>query len=140
MTRTTHLDIVSAEHEIFSGLVEMVVATGELGEIGVTAGHAPLLTVLKPGEVRLTLPGGHQEIYYVQGGMLEVQPNNVTILADVAERAEHLDEAAALAAKAQAEAAMAGKGGEMDYSVATAELARAVAQIRAIQKVRKMVK
>ncbi|KTD42823.1 F0F1 ATP synthase subunit epsilon [Legionella parisiensis] len=140
MTRTTHLDIVSAEHEIYSGLVEMVVATGELGEIGVTAGHAPLLTVLKPGEVRLTLPGGQQEIYYVQGGMLEVQPNNVTILADVAERAEHLDEAAALAAKAQAEAAMAGKGSEMDYSVATAELARAVAQIRAIQKVRKMVK
>ncbi len=140
MTRTTHLDIVSAEHEIFSGLVEMVVASGELGEIGITAGHAPLLTILKPGEVRLTLPGGHQEIYYVQGGMLEIQPNSVTILADVAERADHLDEAAVLAAKAQAEAAMAGKGGEMDYSVATAELARAVAQIRAIQKVRKIIK
>lgn len=140
MTRTTHLDIVSAETEIFSGSVEMVVASGELGEIGVTAGHAPLLTVLKPGEVRITLPGGQQEIYYVQGGMLEVQPNNVSILADVAERAEHLDEAAALAAKAQAEAAMAGKGGEMDYSVAAAELARAVAQIRAIQKVRKTIK
>lgn len=140
MTRTTHLDIVSAEHEIFSGLVEMVVASGELGEIGITAGHAPLLTILKPGEVRLTLPGGHQEIYYVQGGMLEIQPNSVTILADVAERADHLDEAAVLAAKAQAEAAMAGKGEEMDYSVAAAELARAVAQIRAIQKVRKIIK
>lgn len=140
MTRTTHLDIVSAEHEIFSGLVEMVVATGELGEIGITAGHAPLLTVLKPGEVRLTLPGGKQEIYYVQGGMLEIQPNFVTILADAAERADHLDEAAALAAKAHAEAAMTGKGADMDYSVAAAELARAVAQIRAIQKVRKIVK
>ncbi|KTC91467.1 F0F1 ATP synthase subunit epsilon [Fluoribacter dumoffii] len=140
MTRTTHLDIVSAEHEIFSGLVEMVVATGELGEVGITAGHAPLLTVLKPGEVRVTLAGGQQEIYYVQGGMLEVQPNNVTVLADVIERAEHLDESAALAAKAQAEAAMTGKGAEMDYSVAAAELARAVAQIRAIQKVRKAIK
>ena len=138
MTITTHLDIVSAEHEIFSGLVEMVVATGELGEVGIAAGHAPLLTVLKPGEVRLTLPGGHQEVYYVQGGMLEVQPNNVTILADLVERADHLDETAALAAKAQAEAAMANKESEMDYSLAATELARAVAQIRAIQKVRKM--
>jgi F-type H+-transporting ATPase subunit epsilon len=140
MTITTHLDIVSAEHEIFSGLVEMVVATGELGEIGIAAGHAPLLTVLKPGEVRLTLPGGQQEIYYVQGGMLETQPNCVTILADVAERADHLDESAVLAAKANAESAMANKSSEVDYSVAAAELARSVAQIRAIQKVRKIIK
>ncbi len=140
MTITTHLDIVSAEHEIFSGLAEMIVATGELGEIGITAGHAPLLTVLKPGEVRVTLPGGAQEIYYVQGGMLEVQPRCVTVLADVAERAEHLDEAAALAAKARAEEAIANKNADIDYSVATAELARAVAQIRAIQKVRKNIK
>lgn len=140
MTITTHLDIVSAEHEIFSGLVELVVATGELGEIGIAAGHAPLLTVLKPGEVRLTLPGGHQDIYYVQGGMLEVQPSCVTILADIVERADHLDEAAALSAKAHAEAAMANKGADMDYSVAAVELARAVAQIRAIQKVRKKIK
>ena len=139
MAITTHLDIVSAEHEIFSGLVEMVVATGELGEIGITPGHAPLLTVLKPGEIRLTLPGGNQDIYYVQGGMLEVQPYCVTVLADVVERAEHLDEAAALAAKAHAEAAMANKG-DIDYSVAAVELARAVAQIRAIQKVRKIIK
>lgn len=90
--------------------------------------------------MRLTLPGGNQQIYYVQGGMLEIQPNYVTVLADEVERADHLDEAAALAAKAQAEAAMANKGGDMDYSVAAAELARAVAQIRAIQKVRKLVK
>ena len=137
MSRTTHLDIVSAEGEIFSGVVEMVVATGELGEVGITAGHAPLLTVLKPGEVRVTLLGNHQEIFYVQGGMLEVQPHCVSILADVALRAEHLDEAAALAAKAEAEKAMANKNTDMDYSLAAVELARAVAQIRAIQKVRK---
>lgn len=140
MTITTHLDIVSAERQIFSGLVEMVVATGELGEIGIAPGHAPLLTLLKPGEVRVTLPGGGQEIYYVQGGMLEVQPHCITVLSDVAERAEQLDEAAALAAKANAEAAMANKSGDMDYSVAAIELARAVAQIRAIQKTRKSIK
>lgn len=139
MTITTHLDIVSAEHQIFSGLVEMVVATGEYGEVGITPGHAPLLTALKPGEIRLTLPGGEQDIYYVQGGMLEVQPNCVTVLADVVERADHLDEAAALAAKAKAEADMLNKG-DVDYSVAAAELARAVAQIRAIQKIRKSTK
>lgn len=140
MTITTHLDIVSAERQIFSGLVEMVVATGELGEIGIVPGHAPLLTVLKPGEVRITLPGGEQEIYYVQGGMLEVQPRSISVLADVVERADHLDEAAALAAKAQAEAAMLNRNSEMDYSLAATELARAVAQIRAIQKVRKHIK
>lgn len=139
MAITTHLDIVSAECEIFSGLVEMVVATGELGEVGITPGHAPLLTVLKPGEIRLTLPGGSHEIYYVQGGMLEVQPHCVTVLADVVERADHLDEAAALAAKAHAEATIASKGGDIDYSVAAVELARAVAQIRAIQKARKTI-
>ncbi len=140
MAITTHLDIVSAEHEIFSGLVEMVVATAELGEVGITPGHAPLLTLLKPGEIRVTLPGGEQDIYYVQGGMLEVQPNCVTILAAVVERADHLDEAAAMAAKAHAEAALSDKGADIDYSVAAVELARAVAQIRAIQKVRKIAK
>lgn len=140
MTITTHLDIVSAERQIFSGLVEMVVATGELGEIGLTPGHAPLITVLKPGEIRVTLPGGEQDIYYVQGGMLEVQPHCISVLADVVERAEHLDEAAALAAKANAEAAMINKGAQMDYSVAAIELARAAAQIRAIHKIRKTIK
>lgn len=140
MARTTHLDIVSAEQEIFSGIVEMVVATGQLGEIGITPGHAPLLTVLRPGEVRITHPGGQEEIFYVQGGMLEVQPHCVSVMADVVERVEHLDEEAALAAKASAEAAMANKSGEIDYSVAAAELARAVAQIRAIKKARKHLK
>ena len=140
MAITTHLDIVSAEQEIFSGVVEMVVASGELGEIGVAPGHAPLLTVLKPGEIRVTLPGGGQEIYYVSGGMLEVQPYYVTVLADAVERAEDLDEAAALAAKARAEEAIAKKGTELDYSMAATELARAVAQIRALQKARKKMK
>lgn len=137
MAITTHLDIVSAEQEIFSGVVEMVVATGELGEMGITPGHAPLLTFLKPGEIRVTLQGGEQIVYYVSGGMLEVQPYYVTVLADAAERADALDEAAALAAKSRAEEAIANKGADMDYTVAATELARAVAQIRAIKKVRK---
>ena len=137
MAITTHLDIVSAEKEIFSGVVEMVVATGELGEIGITPGHAPLLTVLKPGEIRVTLQGSAQEVYYVSGGMLEVQPYYVTVLADAVERADNLDEAAALAAKARAEEMIANKDAELDYTVAAAELARAVAQLRAIQKLRK---
>lgn len=137
MPITTHLDIVSAEQEMFSGLAEMVVVTGALGEIGISPGHAPLLTVLKPGEVRVTKQGGQEEIYYISGGMLEVQPFTVTVLADTVERADSLDEAAALAAKARAEAAIASKDTEMDYTVAATELARAVAQIRAIQKARK---
>ncbi|KTC94617.1 F0F1 ATP synthase subunit epsilon [Legionella erythra] len=140
MAITTHLDIVSAEREIYSGVVEMVVATGELGEIGITPGHAPLLTILKPGEIRVTLPGGQQEIYYVSGGMLEVQPHCVTVLADTVERADSLDEAAALAAKTRAEEEIANKNADLDYSRAAAELARAVAQIRAIQKIRKNLK
>lgn len=140
MAITTHLDIVSAESEIFSGIVEMVVASGELGEIGITPGHAPLLTVLKPGEIRVTLPGGKLDVYYVSGGMLEVQPYYVTVLADTVERAENLDEAAAIAAKTRAEQAIANKDADIDYTVATAELARAVAQIRAIEKLRKTLK
>ena len=137
MPITTHLDIVSAEKEIFSGVVEMVTATAELGELGIKPGHAPLLTVLKPGEIRVTLPGGIEDIYYVSGGMLEVQPYIVTVLADSVERADNLDEAAALAAKARAEEAIANKDSDVDYSLAVAELARAVAQIRAIQKLKK---
>lgn len=140
MPITTHLDIVSAEQEIFSGVVEMVVATAELGEVGIVPGHAPMLAMLKPGEVRVKHPGGAEAIYYISGGMLEVQPYTVTVLADAAERADSLDEAAAMAAKARAEKAIANKSTDLDYSVATAELARAVAQIRAIQKVRKKIK
>ncbi|MDF1645669.1 MAG: F0F1 ATP synthase subunit epsilon [Legionellaceae bacterium] len=140
MASTTHLDIVSAERAIFSGPVEMVVATGELGELGIVPGHAPLLTVLKPGEIRVTQMGGTEDIYYVSGGILEVQPNCVSVLADAVERADCLDEAVAIAAKARAEEAMADREAEIDYSVASMELARAIAQIRAIQKVRKQLK
>ena len=140
MAITMHLDIVSAEQEIFSGVVELVVATGELGEVGITPGHAPLLTILKPGEIRVTLQNGQQEIYYVSGGMLEVQPYYTTVLADAVVRADELDEAAAIAAKARAEEAIASKHTDVDYSIAAAELARAVAQIRAIQKARKRFK
>ena len=139
MSRTTHLDIVSAEREIFSGLIEMVVATGELGELGIVPGHAPLLTLLKPGEVRVIQTGGIEDIYYVSGGMVEVQAKAVTILADTVKRAEDLDEVSALAAKAQAEAVLMQKKGDIDYSVAAVELAQAIAQIRAIQKVRRKI-
>lgn len=140
MAITTHLDIVSAEREMYSGLAEMVVVTGVMGEIGISPGHAPLLTTIKPGEIRVTKQGGEEEVYYVSGGMLEVQPSCVTVLADTVERADNIDEAAALAAKARAEEAIANKDAEIDYSVATAELARAAAQIRALQKARKHMK
>lgn len=140
MAITTQLDIVSAEKEIFSGLVEMVVASAELGEIGIIPGHAPLLTLLRPGEVRVTLPGGEKELFYVSGGMLEVQPHHVTVLADAAERADDINEAAALAAKARAEEAIANKHADIDHSLAAAELTRALAQIRVLQKVRKNIR
>lgn len=137
MAITMQVDIVSVEKEIFSGTVEMLVATGDLGELGIAPGHAPLLTVLKPGEVRLTLVGGSEEIYYVSGGMLEVQPYHTTVLADVVERAEDLDEAAALAARARAVEAIAQKRSDINYAMASTELARAAAQIRAIKKIRR---
>ena len=140
MAMTIHLDIVSAEREIFSGRVEMVVATGSLGELGIAPGHAPLLTALKPGQVKITKQGGEEEIYYISGGLLEVQSGCVTVLADLAERADTLDEAKALAAKEKAEEALAQRGAEFDYSNAAIELARAVAQIRAIRKVREKIK
>ncbi|MBA4695907.1 MAG: F0F1 ATP synthase subunit epsilon [Legionella sp.] len=137
MAITMHLDIVSAEAEIFSGVVESFVATGELGELGIVPGHAPLLTLLKPGEIRIKPMNGEETIYYVSGGILEVQSFHATVLADTVERADALDEAAALAAKARAEEALSHKQGDIDYSKAAAELARAVAQIRTIKKLRK---
>lgn len=137
MANMTHLDIVSAEKAIFSGLIEMVVATAELGEMGIIAGHAPLLTMLVPGEVRIVKQDGVEEVFYISGGMLEVQPYAVTVLADVVKRADELDEAAANEAKAHAEAQLAKQSAEIDYSLAAAELAQAVAQIRAIHKLRK---
>lgn len=137
MAMSIHCDIVSAESEIFSGLVEMVVATGVLGELGIARGHAPLLTEIKPGEIRLTLQGGKEELFYISGGMLEVQPHGVTILADTAIRAENLNEAAALEAERKAKESLAHRNADFDYSAAAGELARAVAQIRLLKKIRR---
>jgi F-type H+-transporting ATPase subunit epsilon len=137
MAMTVHVDIVSAESEIFSGLAEMVFAPGEMGELGIMPRHTPLLTKLKPGEVRVVLPGDEEETFYVSGGMLEVQPNSITILSDTAVRASDLDEAAAVEAKERAEQAMKDRKGEVDYAAAEVELAQAVAQLRAIQGIRK---
>jgi F-type H+-transporting ATPase subunit epsilon len=133
---TVHVDVVSAEGEIFSGSAEMVFAPGSEGELGITPRHAPLLTLLKPGEVRVKTAEGEHSIY-VGGGALEVQPNKVTILADTALRAKDLDEAAALAAKQRAEEALAGNIDKIDQAQALAELARAAAQLRLIERLRK---
>jgi len=136
MNMSIHLDIVSAEKEIFSGLVQSVVASGSLGELGVMLGHTPLLTGLQPGEVRIVKVNGDTEIFYISGGFLEVQPNIVTILADAAERADDLDEAAAQEAKKIAQSKIASKSSEIEYSKALADLAQAAAQLRAISKLR----
>lgn len=137
MAITTQLNIVSAEGEIFSGVVESITATGEYGELGIIPGHAPLLTVLRPGEVQFTRQGGEKESYYVSGGMLEVQPYVTTILADHAIRADNLDEEAAIASQKHAQEAIASQDADIEYSVSVVELARAAAQIRIIQKLRK---
>jgi len=137
MAMTVHCDIVSAEKEIFSGLVEQLVAHGSLGDLGVQFGHAPLLTALKPGPIRVRRQGGEEEIYYVSGGYLEVQPNVVTILADTAVRADDMDEAAAEAARQQAAQVFTNQSSELDYSRAAAQLAEAAAQLRTIQQLRK---
>ncbi len=136
MAITVHCDIVSAEKSIFSGLVEMVVASGELGELGVQYGHAPLLTNLIPGPVRVIKQNGEEEVFYVSGGYLEVQPNLVTVLADTALRADDIDEAAVQQARENAEHAMTNQAGEFDYSRAAAELAELAAQIRAVNQLR----
>ena len=134
---TVHVDIVSAESEIFSGQAEMVFAPAIMGEVGIAPGHTPLLTRLAPGEVRLKLPEGREEAFYVSGGMLEVQPDMVTVLSDTAQRAHDLDEAAALEAKQRAETLLKDRTAEIDYAKAQAELAEAVAQLHAIQRLRK---
>ena len=134
---TMHCDIVSAEKSIFSGLVEMVVAAGSLGDLGIAPGHAPLLTALIPGPVRLILSGGEEEVFYVSGGFLEVQRGVVTLLADTALRADDLDEASALAAREDAEKAIANQTAEFEYSIAAAQLAEAAAQLRALRQMRK---
>jgi len=137
MAMTVHCDIVSAEQSLFSGLVELVVATGSEGELGIAFGHAPLLTDLKPGPVRVINQEGEEEIYYLSGGFLEVQPNTISILADTALRADDLDEAAALEAKQQAEHEMSNQSGEFDYSRAVSQFAAAAAQLRTIEQLRK---
>ncbi len=136
MAMTIHVDIVSAEKEIFSGLVEAVFASASMGEIGIYPRHTPLLTTLKPGEVRV-LNNGKEEQFYVSGGMLEVQPHVVTILADTAMRADDVDEAAAIAAKEAAERSLANNEATMDYTEAQAKLAEAMAQLRSIERMRK---
>jgi F-type H+-transporting ATPase subunit epsilon len=137
MAVTMHVDIVSAEAEIFSGPAEMVFAPAEMGEVGILPRHAPLLTRLKPGEVRVKHPGGEEEFFFVSGGMLEVQPYTVTVLADTAERAKDVDEAAAIEAKRRAEEALRDRKSDFDYAQAQAELAEAVARLRTIQNLRK---
>jgi F-type H+-transporting ATPase subunit epsilon len=136
MSMTIHVDIVSAEGAIHSGLAEMVFAPAELGEVGIAPRHAPMITRLKPGEVRVK-NGDQVEHIFVSGGMLEVQPHMVTVLADTAVRAHDIDEAAAMEAKRHAEEALANRTGEFEYAKAQAELAEAVAQLRTLEKLRK---
>ena len=137
MAMTFHCDIVSAEDSIFSGLVELLVASASEGEVGVCYGHAPLLTSLKPGPIRIKKQNGDEEIYYINSGFLEVQPYAVTVLADTALRAGDMDEAKALEAKKEAEHALANQSNELDYSRAAIQLAEASAQLRTLQAIRK---
>ncbi|HET7175859.1 MAG TPA: F0F1 ATP synthase subunit epsilon [Gammaproteobacteria bacterium] len=136
MSTTFHVDIVSAEREIFSGDAEMVFAPAEMGELGITPRHAPLLTRLKPGTVRVQT-GGEESVFYVSGGILEIQPHMVTVLSDTAQRAADIDEAAAQEAKRRAEEALANQSGEMDVARAQAELVEAVARLKALDQIRK---
>ncbi|GMQ96026.1 MAG: F0F1 ATP synthase subunit epsilon [Gammaproteobacteria bacterium] len=134
---TIHVDIVSAEAEIFSGLAEIVFAPAVMGEVGIMPGHAPLVTSLKPGEVRVRLPGGEEQSFYVSSGMLEIQPHVVTVLSDTAQRASDLDEAAALEAQERAERMLADRQADFDEAQARAELAQAAAQLQAIRRLRR---
>ncbi|EGV28010.1 ATP synthase epsilon chain [Thiorhodococcus drewsii AZ1] len=138
MAMTIRVDIVSAEGAIHSGPATMVYATADMGEVGIAPRHTAFISRLKPGDVRVETENGEQEHFYISGGMLEVQPSVVTVLADTAVRAHDLDEAAALDAKRRAEDALAGHTAEFEYAKAQTELAEAVAQLRAIEKLRKM--
>ncbi len=135
---TIHVDIVSAEGEIFSGAAQMVFVPASQGEMGIAPRHAPLLTMLKSGEVRVQTPDGQEQFFFVGGGALEVQPKRVTVLADTALRAKDVDEAAALAAKQRAEEALKGKIDAIEQAEALAELARAAAQLKLLEKLRKI--
>ena len=137
MATTVQCNIVSADESLFSGSVEMVVATGSLGELGINAGHAPLLSDLKPGPVRVIKSEGDEEIFFLSGGYLEVQPNAISILADTAVRANDIDEAAAAQAVKDAEHAIANQAGEIEYLKAAAMLAEATAQLHTVRALRK---
>src|SRR5258706_5156774 len=136
MAKTLHVDIVSAEGAICSGEATMVIAPGEAGELGILPEHTPLLTRIKPGTVRIQVAGGDEEVIYVSGGMMEVQPDVVTVLADTSLRAHDLDEAKALEAKRLAEEAITSRAGAMEVAKAQAELAESMAQLAAIRKLR----
>ena len=138
MAMTIHIDVVSAEESIFSGLAEFVAAPAAMGEVGIYPRHAPMITTIKPGALRVKVPNEAEEtLIFVSGGILEVQPGVITVLADTAIRGHDLDEASALEAKRVAEEAMRNKSSEIDYAKAQAELIEAVAQLQAIQKLRK---
>ncbi len=137
MAMTIHCDIVSAEEEIFSGRVTMVSATGTIGELGIMPGHAPLLTGIRPGPVKLTMDGGEEEVFFASGGYLEVQPGVVTVLADTALRAEDIDEAAALEAQQNAERMLSEQSAEIEFSAAAAALAEAMARQRTLAELKK---
>jgi F-type H+-transporting ATPase subunit epsilon len=138
MAETIHVDIVSAEGELFSGNAKMVFLPAIEGDIGVAPRHAPLLTLLRAGEVRVQTEDGEEQLFFVGGGALEVQPRQVTVLADTAARAKDLDEVAALEARKRAEEALAGKIDRLEQAEALAELARAAAQLKLIQRLRKI--
>ncbi|MCZ6710633.1 MAG: F0F1 ATP synthase subunit epsilon [Gammaproteobacteria bacterium] len=137
MAMTFHCDIVSAEKEIFSGRVAMLSVTGSIGELGIMPGHAPLLTGIRPGPVRLRMDDGEEEVFFASGGYLEVQPGVVTILADTALRAEDIDEASAITAQQEAERALADQAVDIEFSAATAMLAEATARQRTLAELRK---
>ena len=140
MASAIRCDIVSAEAEIFRGEAELIVATGELGELGIAPRHAPLITLLKPGKVVVTLPGGEKLDFAISGGILEVQPQVVTVLADTAVRAQDIDEAAVLAAKAEAERVLAHKDPKMSAQEAESQLAMSLVQLQALERLRKNLK
>ena len=140
MGKTIRCDIVSAHEEIYSGEAAMVFATGVVGELGISPRHAPLITQLKPGPVRVQQPDGEEVFFFVGGGILEVQPHIITVLADTAVRADDLDEAAAVSAKEEAERELQDRTGDMEVAEAQAKLADAIAQLQALERLRKKLK
>ena len=140
MSKTIRCDIVSAHEEIYSGDAAMIFATGAVGELGISPRHAPLITQLKPGPVRVQQTNGEEVFFFVGGGILEVQPHMVTVLADTAVRADDLDEAAAVRSKEEAERELQDRTGDMEVAEAQAKLAEAIAQLQALERLRKNVK